>query len=122
MVISKSIKKKEKWIARAFCFSGRPDPTWLVRKNVINQLQKIWNSLEPQSAKSSISPPVLGYRGSSLTDSINLEWFVYDGHVTLKVNGSSYSRLDRNETFEKVLLSSSPPGTLPAFCFKHKDI
>ena len=50
------------------------------------------------------------------------EWFVYDGHVTLKVNGKSDSRLDRNKTFEKVLLSSSPPGTLPAFCFKHENI
>jgi len=119
MVISKSTKKKkEKWIVCAFCFSGRPDPTWVVRKNVIKQLEKIWNSLEPQSVKSPISPPILGYRGSSLTDNINHEWFVYDGHVTLKVNGKSESRHDRNDTFEKVLLSSSPPGTLPAFCFK----
>ena len=121
MVISKSARKKEEWIARAFCFSGRPDPTWLVRKNVIKQLEMIWNSLEPQSVKSLISPPILGYRGCSLTDNINHEWSVYDMHVTLKVNGKSDSRLDRNETFEKVLLSSSPPGTLPAFCFKHEN-
>jgi hypothetical protein len=118
MVISKSTKNEGKWIARAFCFSGRPDPTWVVQKNVIEQLEMIWNSLEPQSVRSSISPPILGYRGCSLTDNINHEWSVYDGHVTLKVNGKSDSRLDRNETFEKVLLSSSPPGTLPAFCFK----
>jgi hypothetical protein len=122
MVISKSTKKKEKWIARAFCFSGRQDPTWVVRKNVIKQLEKIWNSLEPQSVKGPISLPILGYRGSSLTDNINHEWFVYDGRVTLKVNGKSDSRLDRNEIFEKVLLSSSPPGTVPAFCFKLEDI
>jgi hypothetical protein len=61
MVISKSTKKKEKWIARAFCFSGRPDPTWVVRKSVIKQLEKIWDSLEPQSVKFPISPPNLGY-------------------------------------------------------------
>src|SRR5215469_4173805 len=115
MVILKSTKKEGKWIARAFCYSGRPDPTWLVRKKVIEQLEQIWNSLEPQSFKSPIFPPILGYRGCSLTDHINHEWSVYDMHVTLKVNGKSDSRLDRNEIFEKVLLSSSPPGTLPAF-------
>jgi hypothetical protein len=121
MVISKSTNKKGKWIAHAFCFSGRPDPIWVVRKNVINQLEKIWNSLEPQSVKGPISPPNLGYRGCSLTDNINHKWFAYDGHITLKVNGKSDSRYDRNETFEKVLLSSSPPDTLPAFCFKHEN-
>ena len=120
MVISKSSKKKGKWIARAFCFSGRPDPTWVVKRNVIKQLEEIWNSLEPQSVKIPISRPILGYRGSSLTDNINHEWFVYGGHITLKVNNKSDTRLDRQETFEKVLLSSSPTGTLPAFCFKHE--
>lgn len=122
MVISKSTKKKEKWIARAFCFSGRPDPTWVVRKSVIKQLEKIWDSLEPQSVKFPISPPNLGYRGSLFTDNVNCEYFVYDEHVTLKVNGRSDTRLDKQEMFEKVLLSSSPPGTLPAFCFKHQNI
>jgi len=61
-------------------------------------VEKIWNSLEPQIVKNSISPPILGYHGTSLTDNINQEWFVYDGHITLKVNGKSDSRLDRNET------------------------
>jgi len=118
MVISKSAKKKGEWIARALCFSGRPDPTWIVQKNVIKQLEKIWNSLEPQSVKSPISPQNLGYLGSSLTDNINHEWFVFGGHVTLKVNGKSDSRLDNRKAFEKVLLLLSPPGTLAAFCFK----
>ncbi|MGB7956335.1 MAG: hypothetical protein WCF23_20370 [Candidatus Nitrosopolaris sp.] len=56
------------------------------------------------------------------TDNVNCEYFVYDEHVTLKVNDRSDTRLDKQEMFKKVLLSSSPPGTLPAFCFKHQNI
>ena len=67
MATSKSIRNNEKWIARAYCFSGRPDPTWPVSKNLIKQLEKIWNSLEPSSDKIPASPPILGYRGCFVT-------------------------------------------------------
>jgi hypothetical protein len=121
MVISKLAKKKEKWIAGAFCFSGRPDPTWPVNKKLIKQLKKIWNSLGPLSDDIHPSPPILGYRGCFVRDNnIHREWSVDDGVVTLETEGNSETRLDRQSTFEKLLLSSAPKGVLPAFCFKQR--
>jgi hypothetical protein len=120
MVISKLAKKKEKWIAGAFCFSGRPDPTWPVNKKLMKQLEKIWNSLEPLSDEIPPSPN-LGYRGCFVIDNnIHREWSVYDRAVKLETDGNSETRLDRQGTFEKLLLSSAPKGVLPAFCFEQR--
>jgi len=85
---------------------------------LIKKLERIWNSLEPLSDKNPASPPILGYRGCFVTDNLNREWFVYDLGVTLKINGKSESRMDRQQIFEKLLLSSAPLGTLPAICFR----
>jgi hypothetical protein len=116
MVTSKSTKKKEIWIA--YCFSGRPDPTWPVNKKLIKEFEKIWNSLEPPSEKL-LPAPILGCFVRS-NDS-NREWLVYDGSVTLKTHHGSESRLDRQHIFEELLLSSAPRGILPDFCFKHEN-
>jgi hypothetical protein len=125
MVISKLAKKKEKqWIAGAFCFSGRPDPTWPVNnKKLVKQLEKIWNSLEPLSDEIPPSPPILGYRGCFVRDNnSHREWAVYNKAVTLEIDGgNSETRLDRQGTFEKLVLSSAPKGVLPAFCFKQQQ-
>ena len=48
MVISKSARSqtKEKWIAGAYIFSGRPDPIWSVSRETVQELEKVWESLE----------------------------------------------------------------------------
>jgi hypothetical protein len=119
MVISKSIKKKkekekQKWIAGAFVFSGRPDPTWPVNNKLIKQLEKIWNSLEPLTDKYP-SPSILGYRGCFVRNNVDREWFAYGGVVIFKRDNRSESRLDRQSTFEKSVLSSAPPNLLPSY-------
>jgi hypothetical protein len=119
MVISKSIKKKkeedkQKCIAGVLVFSGRPDPTWPVNNKLIKQLEKIWNSLEPLTYKYP-SPPSLGYRGSFVRNNIDCEWFAYGGVVIFKRDNRSESRLDRQSTFEKLVLSSAPPNLLPSY-------
>ena len=121
MVTSKLIRKKEKWIAGAFVFSGRPDPTWSVNRKLVKKLENIWNLLETLPDKfSSSPPPTLGYRGCFVRDNdSNREWFVYGVIVTLKMNDSSESRLDRQYRFEKLLLSSAPIGLLPPYCLNH---
>ena len=119
MAISKSIKKKkeedkQKWIAGVFIFSGRPDPTWPVNNKLIKQLEKIWNSLEPLTDKYP-SPSTLGYRGCFVRNNVDREWFAYDKIVIFKRNGSSEPRLDKQSAFEKLVLSSAPPGLLPSY-------
>jgi hypothetical protein len=117
--MSKLIRKKEKWIAGAFVFSGLPDPTWSVNRKLVKKLENIWNLLETLSDKFS-SPPTLGYRGCFVrNNNANREWFVYGVVVTLKMNDSSESRLDIQYRFEKLLLSSAPIGLLPPYCLNH---
>jgi hypothetical protein len=118
--MSKLIRKKEKWIAGAFVFSGRPDPTWSVNRKLVKKLENIWNLLETLSDKFSSPPPTLGYRGCCVRNNdSNREWFVYGVVVTLKMNDSSESRLDRQYRFETLLLSSAPIGLLPPYCLNH---
>jgi hypothetical protein len=110
MVISKS-GKKQKAIARAFIFSGRPDPSWTVTNTLMKQLENIWNSLEVTHEIP--SAPTHGYRGCLLNDKIKRKWFVYKNIIRLSTNGFSETRLDKYSKFEKLLLSSAPPGILP---------
>jgi hypothetical protein len=120
--MSKLIRKKEKWIAGAFVFSGRPDPTWSVNRKLVKKLENIWNLLETLSDKFSSPPPppILGYRGCFVRNNdSNREWLVYGVVVTLKMNDSSESRLDRQYRFETLLLSSAPIGLLPPYCLNH---
>ena len=48
MVISKSARSqtKEKWIAGVYIFSGRPDPIWSLNRETVEELEKVWESLE----------------------------------------------------------------------------
>jgi hypothetical protein len=128
MVTSKSVKKKKKekkWIAGAFVFSGRPEPTWSVNKKLIYELEKVWNSIEHTSPDRfpSPSPPILGYRGCFVREydtNTNHGWFVYKSAVTLEMNDSSELRFDRHCKFERLLLFSAPQGVLPDYCPKYE--
>jgi|SRR5687767_6372192 len=129
MVTSKSVrrkKKEKKWIAGAFVFSGRPDPTWFVGKKLINELENVWNSLErtPSDKFPSPSPPILGYRGCFIREynNTNHGWLAYKSVVILQMNGSSESRTDRQCKFETLLLSSAPQGILPDYCPKYEKV
>ena len=112
MATSKSTEKSGRWVGGALIFSGRPDPTWVIRETVAKQLEEIWASLASW-AGAPPSAPVLGYRGVFLQDARKREWFAYGGVVTLKEDGRYESRRDSRRAFEKLLLASAPKGILP---------
>ena len=95
------------WIAGALVFSGRPDPTWPIPPELAEELVAIWESLPPTDT--TVSVPVLGYRGCSLRDPEGRMWIAYHELVTL----SSERRRDDERRFERTVLSSAPTGVLP---------
>ncbi len=100
------------WIAGAFVFSGRPDPTWSITTELAEQLQRIWESLDAREGPLPESPG-LGYRGSFVRDPSGRVWEAYGGVVTLSWSDASESRRDDARPFELMILASAPEGTLP---------
>ncbi len=112
MDTSKSNSQPRKSIAGALIFSGRPDPTWIVPPNVVDELERLWASLEI-TGQPLPAAPALGYRGCFLREDQNREWVAFGGVVELKRGGQSEIRRDKERAFEKTLLASAPPGLLP---------
>lgn len=98
--------------ARAFVFSGRPDPTWPVAKQQAHRLEIVWSQL-PTSAASHHPSPALGYRGVSLTCVGNKEYFALDGYVKRTIGYTTEWKKDSKRLFERLLLGSAPNGLLP---------
>jgi hypothetical protein len=97
----------------AFVFSGRPDPEWPVPAGARTRLREIWSALTPV-VSASPAAPALGYRGCALRCPPGDEWLAYGGVVShTAVSGAVDRRSDRGRTFERLLLSTAPDGTLP---------
>lgn len=105
-------KSGEAWIAGAFLYSGRPDPTWPVAAAAARRFEKLWSTL-PASGKAAPDPPRLGYRGTFLRASLHREWIAFGGVVALKTPAGIELRADVESEFEKDLLASAPKGLLP---------
>lgn len=112
MVTSKSDKPQANWIGGALLFSGRRDPTWVIDEHSAQQLNAIWDTLQPWLGERPAAPG-LGYRGCFLRSRTGQEWFAYGGVVTLQMASGSQSRGDPNRSFEQHLLATAPEGTLP---------
>jgi hypothetical protein len=112
MAISSSTDRREKCVAGAFVFSGRPDPTWEVKPAFVKELQRIWRTLKPEKVEIS-EPPSLGYRGCFLKCSAKRRWTAFDGVVVFKTEKRSESRRDTAKRFERAILASAPTGALP---------
>jgi hypothetical protein len=95
------------WIAGAFVFSGRSDPSWPIALEVAEELPAIWDVLVPTTERA--SPPVLGYRGCFVRDPEGRTWTAYRELVTF----ASETRRDDDRRFERTVLASAPAGTLP---------
>ncbi len=104
-------KSREGWIAGAFIYSGRRDPTWNLSKTVVWKLHRLWDATPP--AREKPSPPGLGYRGVFLRAPDGREWTAFNGLVSLTTPGGTESRTDPAREFEKSLLASAPEGLLP---------
>ncbi len=112
MDTSKSNSGPRQAIAGALIFSGRPDPTWIVPPSVVDELERVWSSLESTAQPLPTAPP-LGYRGCFLREEGHRVWFAYGGVVRLEAGRSEW-REDNERRFEKTLLASAPPGLLPS--------
>jgi hypothetical protein len=101
-----------KCVCTVLIFSGRPDPTWELKESIREEFEKIWKTLEP--IKKEPKPvPSLGYRGCIIRCNKDIEWFAYEGVVTLKKKGISESHLDIDRKFEKFVINSAPKGLIP---------
>src|SRR6266852_2462555 len=104
----------ETWRARASVYSGRPDPEWDLDQELVKRLLEMWEQMEP-SHSAPPHPPGLGYRGAVLESSEG-KWFsAYNGAVQLTAGKSVLVREDSGRDFERLILQSAPPSTLPPF-------
>ena len=100
------------WLAQALAFSGRQDPTWVVPGSTVHKLLDLWASL-PSRPDPGPGPPPLGYRGCLLRAPDGRTWRSYGGTVTLSEANLEQVRDDADRRFERLLLATAPPGTLP---------
>lgn len=98
----------EGWAAGASVFSGRPDPRWSVSPELGERLAGLWDGL-PAWTGQRPAPPPLGYRGCRLEAPDGRGWTAF-GQLVEK---EGEARRDAAQDFERALIASAPPGTLP---------
>jgi hypothetical protein len=114
MATSRSLDRQTRWSAGARVFSGRPDPVWVVTRDVAACLLELWGAMPRWRGAVPVGAG-LGYRGSHLTWGSTRTWLAYRGAVTLSKLGRRESRRDSDRAFEKLLLKSAPAGVLPDY-------
>ena len=97
--------------ARAFVFSGRPDPAWFIGGRHEHDLVVLWDQLKATVAHT-YTESRLGYRGVSMTCP-DKEFIAYGGYVRRKVGKAIEWRIDERRHFELLLLSTAPKDLLP---------
>jgi hypothetical protein len=112
MATSRSIEEDQHWIAGALLYSGRPDPIWEVSGTTVQSLLQHWENLIAWEESLPVTP-VLGYKGCFLQDPSGCKWTTFQHSVTLTKQEQTEVRKDTAGTFEKILLSSAPAGTIP---------
>jgi hypothetical protein len=100
------------WTARALIFSGRPDPTWALPESAQHEFESTWARLLAVDSVEPVPPPVLGYRGVEVDSNDGRTWIVTRGIATMTKPTSSARRDDEN-SLERLVLSTAPPGSLP---------
>lgn len=93
-------------------FSGRPDPEWPVPDDHVTRLDDIWAALTPIAPQSAPAPK-LGYRGVELHVDDGTSYLAVAGLVTKSRAGAAETRTDPGRVFERALIASAPPGTVP---------
>lgn len=104
----------ENWRAGASVYSGRPDPEWDVDQVLVKRLLEMWDQMKPWHGPPP-RPPGLGYRGVVLRSSEGKRFSAYQGAVELAVGDTVLVRRDTGRDFERLILQSAPPNTLPPF-------
>jgi hypothetical protein len=102
--------KSNEWTAGAELFSGRPDPVWVVSTETVTWLLNRWTGLDTVDEEP--EPPLLGYRGVTLSDPNGPVWRAYGGVVT-RSSCAIERRADIGRVWERAILETAPPNTLP---------
>lgn len=97
-----------KCFATAFVFSGRPDPSWEMKDELVARLEAIWTKSLP-GAGAQADAPALGYRGCRVDCGKRGVWTAYRGVVTR----GNERRADAGREFETTVLESAPRGMIP---------
>lgn len=114
-MISASAAERSVWTAGALLYAGRPDPSWAVRENApafvhyFMQLAPFAGGKPDQSR--------LGYRGTWLRAPDGHRWVAYAGVVWYE--GTDEIRADEARTFERALLATAAPGSLPEELYEY---
>jgi hypothetical protein len=103
--------------ARAFLYSGLPDPEWPVPGDRLEVLLAIWDTLDRTSTPPG-STPKLGYRGVELRLEDGVLYTAADAVVTRLEQGKGEARLDSARSFESAVLATAPPGAIPSRLLK----
>lgn len=113
MDTSKYGETTSEYVGEALLFSGRKNPTWPVDAVVAARVEEIWSTLE-----ASTEPPsqtsTLGYQGCRLRHVEGCCWLASQGRVQREFGATKDYRLDNGRKVEKLILSTAPPGLVPA--------
>jgi hypothetical protein len=98
--------KISNWTAKAFVFSGRPDPEWVLTEKQAHDWMNLWHAA-PSSGKKVQLPSRLGYTGCRLQLNEHSYWMLSDGCVTFYNNSQVISKKDADNKMEFFLLNSA---------------
>jgi hypothetical protein len=113
MATSRSPESTPPGTARACLFSGRPDPTWTLDRDRVEQLLRIWAELESTTRDLPPAPP-LGYRGIIVNVPGRGRFHVYGGVALRRPDDAGGEmRLDIDRRLERAALATAPSDTLP---------
>jgi hypothetical protein len=105
------------WTAGALLYSGRPDPSWIVEPISAAELAERYEQLAPLDRKRP-EQTRLGYRGVWLRAPNGRRWMAFEGAVwrdddTRMKQPVTDTRRDPGGKWERALLATAPPSTLP---------
>ena len=106
---------KATWTAGAFIWSGSRDPEWAVTAADAKAAITAWEGL-PIAERWTRAPSRLGYRGCWLREHEAGRWTVEADKVLMTGPAGGpvmQVRHDPARTFERMILATAPPGTLP---------
>lgn len=88
-------------------FEELENPTWMIKKSLINKLQKIWKRLNTYEGGIPLIPEK-PYKGCIIWKEDSDFWFCFDGCVIMR-NGNIFEmKKDEDSEFENEVLRSTP--------------
>jgi hypothetical protein len=100
------LKLNSKWYCSLLVFSGRPDPRWIPKKSIVDELLTIADSA-PITNTAGDQPSLLGYRGVVLYCDL-LSITAFNGYLYITYTKYSETRTDVDQLFEKIILKNLP--------------